>query len=261
MQSRSFSPQPSKVPVLAQKLIPQQPGPPKVQDWPQGMQLSQVQVPGVVQVPALPSGSLQWSVSQQVSVVPSKVQPTSRVAQAPQTPPLQSRPRQQSADVAQLPLTGEQESQRQVVAPSGQAVPSSSMQVRAGVVSQQLAVVVQLPNWFLQVGGSLQTPSRQASVERQQGLLPSQAAPLATQLLTAWQVPLVAPGAMSHERPEQQSPSIVQLPPPLTQGGAQTPPTQLLEQQSLATEQASPFRLQETGTSQVKSLGKASAWS
>ena len=62
----------------------------------------------------------------------------------------------------------------------------------------------------------------------------------------------MSPGGIEQESPAQQSPSAVQAPLVETHGGAQTPPAQWLEQQSLATEQPAPFSAQEMGTSQVK---------
>lgn len=52
--------------------LAQHAAPPAAQGWASGTQVSQVQVPGVAQLVVEPlAGSLQWSVVQQVSVIPS----------------------------------------------------------------------------------------------------------------------------------------------------------------------------------------------
>lgn len=129
------------------------------------------------------------------------------------------------------------------------------MQLSAGETVQQSASAVQPWYCALQVGGTAQVPATQASAGLlQQSALMTQLPPVGAQVVTAWQVPLVAPGVMEQKRPVQQSPSAVQAPLLEAHGGAQTSPVQLFEQHSLATVQVSPFALQEAGTSQVKAL-------
>ena len=69
--------------------------------------------------------------------------------------------------------------------------------------------------------------------------------PIPGQVVDGWQVPLVAPGGMEHDRPEQQSPFTVQV---ALCGwhvaGAWHVPLQMLEQQSEALEQLEPLARQ-----------------
>jgi hypothetical protein len=163
-------------------------------------------------------------------------------------------PWQQPVGVAlglQAPPPVLQLSHEQVSEPAAQVAPLGSMQVRPAGVVQQASVGTQEAYCDLHVGGTLQIPSMQASEVEQQGLVASQAVPLGAQVLTVWQTPLVAVGgSLKQVRPLQHS-SKVQVPPLLTQGGAQKPPAQLLEQQSLATEQPAPLA-EQAATSQVK---------
>jgi hypothetical protein len=81
--------------------------------------------------------------------------------------------------------------------------------------------------------------------------VPEQLWPVLAQTVPVPQVPLVAPGGTSQERPAQQSPLAVQLPLDGTQGGVQRLPTQDPEQQSSAEVQVPPEALQEAGAWQV----------
>lgn len=122
-----------------------------------------------------------------------------------------------------------------------------------GEAVQQSVSAVQPWYCALQVGGTAQAPATQASAGLLQQSAPvTQLPPVGAQVVTAWHVPLVLPGGTEQERPVQQSPSAVQAPLLATHGGAQTSPTQLLEQHSLARAQSWPFALQVAGTSQVK---------
>jgi hypothetical protein len=113
------------------------------------------------------------------------------------------------------------------------------MQLSVGEAVQQSVSAVQPWYCALQVGGTAQAPATQASAGLlQQSALVTQLPPVGAQAVTAWQVPLVAPGVMEQKRPVQQSPSAVQEPLLETHGGAQTSPTQLLEQHSLARAQS-----------------------
>lgn len=174
--------------------------------------------------------------------------------QAPQVPPLHASPRQHGLVAEQADPKAPHESQTQVGSPAGHGwVPLPEMQLSAGEAAQQLASAVQ--PWYcdLHVGGTAHLPATQVSAGALQQSAPvTQLPPDGAQVLTAWQVPLVAPGATAQERPAQQSPPAVQAPPLEAQGGAQVPPAQLLEQHSLATVQPRPLALQVTGTSQVK---------
>jgi hypothetical protein len=144
-----------------------------------------------------------------------------------------------------------QAAQPHAVSPAAQAVPSESTQA---VGEQQVEETSQDANSGVQAGGGgPHVPATQTSAGAlQQSPSATQLPPLGAQLLTDWQVPLVSPGWIEQESPVQQSPSAVQVPLVGTHGGAQTPPAQWLEQQSLATEQPAPFRPHATGTSQVK---------
>jgi len=74
-----------------------------------------------------------------------------------------------------------------------------------------------------------------------------QLCPVGAQTVPVPQVPLVAPGGTSQESPAQQSALMVQAPLMPTQGETQVPALQLPEQQSVASEQATPFTLQVAG--------------
>ena len=221
------------------------------------MQASQLQEEDGEQAPPLLAGS--DVVSKQVSPEQQGLvaeQEDWTVPQVPQVPALHARPMQHGLVGEQVPATDPQESQTQEVSPAGQGwAPVEEMQLSAGEAVQQLASEVQ--PWYcdLQVGGTAQVPATQASAGLLQQSAPvTQLPPDGAQVETAWQVPLVAPGRMEQERPVQQSPSAVQEPLVVAQGGAQTSPEQLFEQQSLATVQVRPLALQVAGTSQVKAL-------
>jgi hypothetical protein len=175
---------------------------------------------------------------------------------APQVPALQARPRQHGLVPEQAWPPDPHESQVQEGSPGGHGwVPLEEMQLKAGEAAQHSASAVQ--PWYcdVQVGGTVHFPARQASAGALQQSAPvTQLPPDGAHVVTAWQVPLVAPGAMAQERPAQQSPSTVQEPLAEAHGGAQTSPRQLLEQHSLATAQPRPLALQEAGTSQLKAL-------
>ena len=172
-----------------------------------------------------------------------------------QIPAVQARPRQHGLPAEQAVPEGAQESQVQEGSPAGHGLtPLEEVQCRAGEVAQQSASALQ--PWYCawQVVGTAQRPARQASAGALQQSAPvTQLPPDGAQVLTGWQLPLVAPGRMEQERPAQQSPSAVQDPLTLAQGGWHTSPEQLLEQHSLATVQPRPLAVQEAGTSQVKS--------
>jgi hypothetical protein len=194
-----------------------------------------------------------------VSVVPSKVQSAPAGAQphVPAVPePTQVIPWQHPVGVAlglQAPPPVLQLSHEQLVDPAVQVAPLGSMQLSPGGVEQHASVGTHDAYWDLQVGGTLQTPSMHCSVVTQHGLVASQAVPLGAHVLTDWQTPLVAVGgSLKQVRPLQHS-SAVQVPPVSTHGGAQKPPAQLLEQQSLATEQPAPLA-EQAETSHVKDV-------
>jgi hypothetical protein len=166
-------------------------------------------------------------------------------------------PTQQSASVTQgsnccLQVGG---SQVQVVSPGTeeQAVttPLPSRKTQASP-AQQAASAVQRCACGVQVSGTWQVPPRQSSSAEQQSALAWQLSPVEAQVAPVPQVPEVAPAGMSQARPAQQSPFTVQAPLEEMQGGAQDPPTQLPEQQSMAVVQAVPFTLQVAGWVQVQ---------
>lgn len=212
---------------------------------PVGTQESHWPQPTPVQVEPVP-GSAQVSPEQQ-DAAPSQVPPT--VAQLWQVPPLHTRPRQQSPELPQDAVSGLQVSQMPPAQPS-QMVPFGAMQERAGLWLQQSVDAVQLWSCPWQVCGTAHFPAMhdRAGLWTQQSPSAAQVPPVDAQTLADSQVPLVAPGAIWQVRPEQQSVPTVQEPWRFAQGGAQVPPAQLLEQQSLATVQASPLLLQEVGT-------------
>jgi hypothetical protein len=169
----------------------------------------------------------------------------------------QSSPRQQpdgDTPGVQAPPSPAQERQEQVGEPAAHAAPSASLHVGVGVPAQQVSLGVQEASSGLQVGGTAQKPEMHCSVGAlQQGFVSEQAVAVAAQVLTGRQKPSGAVGgSLTQERPLQHS-SCVQVPSEETHGGAQNPPEQLLEQQSLATLQPWSFSAQLTGTSQVKS--------
>lgn len=236
---------------------PQQAVPPVVQAWPWSVHESQLQEDDVPQALPLTAGSdvvLKQVSPEQQGLVAEQEDWT--VPQLPQVPELHARPMQHGLVGEQPAARDPQESQTQEVSPAGQGwTPLEEMQLSAGEAVQQLASAVQPWYCALQVGGTAQVPATQASVGLLQQSAPvTQLPPDGAQVETAWQVPLVAPGGIEQERPVQQSPSAVQEPLVVAQGGAQTSPEQLLEQQSLATVQVTPLDLQVAGTSQLKAL-------
>lgn len=112
-------------------------------------------------------------------------------------------------------------SQKQAVAPLQGTSWFVASTVKHCSPEQQLASVVQACEVPEQEGGGApQTPLLQTSVALQQGIVEEQDWPVFAQVgatAGAVQVPLVAPGAMTHASGEQQSPFAVQLPPVETQ--------------------------------------------
>jgi hypothetical protein len=237
---------------------PQQAVPPVVQGWCRTVQASQLQEADDVPQ-AAPSVARPAVVSKQVSPEQQGLvleQEDWTAPQVPQVPELHARPMQHGLVGEQLAATDPQESQTQEVSPAGHGwAPLEEMQLSVGEAVQQLASVVQAWYCALQVGGTAQAPATQVSVGLLQQSAPvTQLPPVGAQALTALQMPLVAPGRIEQERPVQQSPSAVQEPLVEAHGGAQTSPTQLFEQHSLATVQRRPLALQVAGTSQLKAL-------
>jgi hypothetical protein len=193
-----------------------------------------VQVPPLAHaVPALVSA--QVSPEQQLDASEQLV-PTA--AQLWHVPALQTSPRQQSVDPAHVCAAALQESQMQP-GPPAQRDPSCATHESAGDCAQHSAVEVQDWSWPWQDGGTWQVPPRHCSPPAwlQQSAVWTQFPPVGAHALEDWHVPLVAPGGITQPSPAQQSPLVVHAAFEPAQGGAQTSPTQLLEQQSLATEQ------------------------
>ncbi len=112
-------------------------------------------------------------------------------------------------------------SQKQAVAPLQATSWFVAFTVKHWSPAQQFASVVQdWAVWEHAGGGAPQVPLLQTSVALQQGIVDEQDWPVFAQVgvtLGAVQVPLVAPGGMTHVSGEQQSPFAVQLPPVETQ--------------------------------------------
>ena len=239
---------------------PQQALPPVMQEPPSGTHASHCSLPVQAAGPGqeLPvAGSAQVRPLQQAAV---GLHPAPTGAQDWHVPPTQESPRQQSAVAVHACARYLHESQTHP-APPVQSVPSDARHESAGLWLQHCAVAVQDCSCDWQVGGTAHFPARQLSVvvgwagsKLQQSAFTEQLAPVAAQALAEVQVPLVAPGGIVQARPVQQSPFVVQAPVAFTQGAAQTPPRQLLEQQSLATEQDCPLLLHDVGVLQLKAL-------
>jgi hypothetical protein len=173
------------------------------------------------------------------------------VPQLLQVPASQTRPTQQSLDDPQLWVAALQVSQMQP-SPPAQMEPSHATQVSAGLWPQQSEVCRQLDSCALQVCGTAHFPAMHCSVGAlQQSAFATQLPPVWAQVLADVQVPAVAFGGIAQVRPAQQSPPFVQAWSTFEHGAAQKPPTQLEEQQSLATVQARPLFLQEVDALQV----------
>jgi hypothetical protein len=106
-----------------------------------------------------------------------------------------------------------------------------------------LPPTVQTWKFCEQVGGAVQTPFVHVSVAVQQATVPPHDCPVAAHVgpVLPRQVPLVAPGAMSQVRPEQQSAVTVQPPVSATHDARQSPPWQTVEQHCAPEVQAFPF--------------------
>ena len=95
-----------------------------------------------------------------------------------------------------------------------------------------------MPLHGLPLGSSQSRPVQQAMVGEH-------AWPIPGHVVEGWQVPLVAPGGMEHDRPVQQSPFTVQVAFCGWQSaGAWHVPLQMLEQQSAAVVQLDPLARQ-----------------
>lgn len=107
--------------------------------------------------------------------------------------------------------------------------------------------------------GAVQVPAVQVSAESQQGSV-RQDWPVLEQVgpVPPWQVPLVAPGGTSQDRPEQQSAEIVQAPPVCWHGGRQNPPSQIVEQHCEPEVQAFPFGRQDAQRRSTAAVGSVS---
>ena len=219
-----------------------------MQDVPGSRQTSQVQVPPAHAAPV--SVVAQVSPEQQLDAAV-QVEPTA--AQVWHVPALQTSPTQQSDGPAHPCVAALQESQLQPVPPAAQSEPSGAIQESAGDCAQQSAVELQDCSCPWHVGGTWHVPPMHCSppAALQQSAVRTQFPPVGAHALADWHVPLVAPGGITQPSPAQQSPFVVQAAFAEAHGGAQTSPTQLLEQQSLATRQRSPFGLQELGTLQA----------
>jgi hypothetical protein len=173
------------------------------------------------------------------------------VEQLLQLPPSHTRPRQQSLVEPQLWVAALHVSQVQPSPPT-QIEPSYATQVSVGLWLQQSAVDRQVWSCAWQATGTAHFPATHCSVGAlQQSALATQFPPVGAQVLADSQVPDVVFGGTTQVSPAQQSPPVVQVWWRFEHGAAQTPPTQLLEQQSLATVQAWPLLKQDVGTSQL----------
>ncbi len=112
-------------------------------------------------------------------------------------------------------------SQKQAVAPLQATSWFVAFTVKHWSPAQQFASVVHdWAVWEQVGGGGPQVPLLQTSVALQQGIVDEQDWPVFAQVgvtVGAVQLPLVAPGGMTHVSGEQQSPFEVQLPPDDTQ--------------------------------------------
>lgn len=201
--------------------------PEKVQLAPLGVQDSQVQDPPLQRSPV--PGSAQVRPVQQPAWL---VQEPLTIAQDWQLPALHTSPKQQVAPGAlQSPPEGAQESQTHPRPPPVHSAPSGPTQESPS--QQPLELVGALHDWScgVQVGGTAHFPAMHCSVGAlQQSELSEHAPAVGAQVLAEVQVPLVAPPGMAQPRPLQQSASAVQVPLAPTQGAAQVPSLQLLEQ-------------------------------
>jgi hypothetical protein len=230
-------------------VIPQQALPPATQELPSGRHASQEQPPTPHVLVSPENGSAQERPLQH-PVAPLHDAPT--VPQVLQVPASQTSPTQQSADVPQLCVAALQESQMQP-APPEQIVLFGATQVSAGLWLQHWDVLVQEESCGWQTAGTAHFPAMHCSVGAlQQSVFVRQFPPVAAQVLADSQVPAVAVGGITQVKPAQQSSPVVQVWWRLEHGAAQKPPTQLEEQQSLATAQACPLGLHEVGVSQLK---------
>jgi hypothetical protein len=220
-----------------------------VHEVPSGAHTSQVQLPPAHVSPVETSAQVR-----PVQQLDPLVQLPLTAAQLWQVPPLQTRPRQQSASPLQPCVAALQLSQMQPSPVPLQSEPLPAMQERAGLWVQQSAFVEQDWSCGWHVCGTPHLPERHCSppATLQQSPSATQLPPVGAQTLADRHVPLVEPGGMLQARPVQQSLLAVQEPSAPVHGGAQVPPWQLLEQQSLATVHPWPFGAQDTGTLQLK---------
>ncbi len=108
---------------------------------------------------------------------------------------------------------------------------------------------VQTWRFCAQLGGGVQTPPVQVSVELQHVIVPLHAWPVLAQVGPGVpplvQVPLVAPGGTLQVSPEQQSAVTVQVPVAWTHAAPQKPPLQTPEQHCAFVEQDVPTAAQD----------------
>jgi hypothetical protein len=240
VHTRSFA---SRQPVP----VPQQAVPSVVQEAPWRRQTWHEQMPPAQAVPSFVVAQVR---PEQQSDCP--VQFASTDAQVWHAPALQTSPTQQSEELAHPCVAALQESQLQPVPPV-QSDPSGATQESGGDCVQHSAVAVQDCSCAWHACGTAQVPAMHCSpaAALQQSAVALQFPPVGAHALTDWQEPPVAPGGITQPSPAQQSPFVVQAAFDPAHGGAQTSPTQLLEQHSFATVQPWPFALHELGTWQA----------